>query len=223
MTGGDITRATFEATRHFSGVRMQQGRVQLDADWNEQVDIAAHRERAEIRDVVGPSGVPKADRGFGLAATGDNSDLTLTSGRLYVDGVLCELESTAVAASDLAQDGVTVAAVLLDGRDLAEHDWIAIEADSGGPLQTRLSLVDFATLRLTFATDVSPTAVKGALRVRRVPTYTAQPDHPTPELTSQPNPTAARTLDLPDGAYLAYADVWERTPPRGPASWPRSG
>ncbi|HEX6608229.1 MAG TPA: DUF6519 domain-containing protein, partial [Chloroflexia bacterium] len=36
---GDITRSTFRPENHYDGVRMQQGRVQLDADWNEQVDI----------------------------------------------------------------------------------------------------------------------------------------------------------------------------------------
>ena len=41
MNGGDFTRTTFDPTHHYSGVRMQQGRVQLDADWNEQLDIAA--------------------------------------------------------------------------------------------------------------------------------------------------------------------------------------
>ena len=39
---GDFTRNTFKKEKHYSGVRMQQGRVQLDADWNEQVDIQVH-------------------------------------------------------------------------------------------------------------------------------------------------------------------------------------
>ena len=33
---GDISRETFDVAKHYSGVRMQQGRVQTDADWNEQ-------------------------------------------------------------------------------------------------------------------------------------------------------------------------------------------
>ena len=32
----DLTRNTFHPFRHFTQVLMQQGRVQLDADWNEQ-------------------------------------------------------------------------------------------------------------------------------------------------------------------------------------------
>ena len=36
---GDFTRDTFYPLRRFARVFMQQGRVQLDADWNEQVSI----------------------------------------------------------------------------------------------------------------------------------------------------------------------------------------
>ena len=39
---GDFSRQTFEAEQHYSAVLLQQGRVQLDADWNEELDIAAH-------------------------------------------------------------------------------------------------------------------------------------------------------------------------------------
>ena len=46
MTTGDITRSSFDPDRHYSSVRMQQGRVQLDADWNEQLDIQLHRDRS---------------------------------------------------------------------------------------------------------------------------------------------------------------------------------
>jgi hypothetical protein len=31
---GDYSRVRFDPKKHFSGVLMQQGRVQLDADWN---------------------------------------------------------------------------------------------------------------------------------------------------------------------------------------------
>jgi len=35
----DITRSTFDPTKRYTGVRMQQGRVQVDADWNEQIEM----------------------------------------------------------------------------------------------------------------------------------------------------------------------------------------
>ena len=40
---GDFSRQTYKKAKHYSGVLMQQGRVQLDADWNEQQAIARHR------------------------------------------------------------------------------------------------------------------------------------------------------------------------------------
>ena len=36
---GDFTRDTYNPSKQFLRVFMQQGRVQLDADWNEQVSI----------------------------------------------------------------------------------------------------------------------------------------------------------------------------------------
>ena len=36
---GDYTRFTFDPLKRYSGVLMQQGRVQLDSDWNEEIDI----------------------------------------------------------------------------------------------------------------------------------------------------------------------------------------
>jgi len=42
--------------------------VQIDADWNEQVDIAAERVRAGTRDVIGPAGGPLPAPGFEIVA-----------------------------------------------------------------------------------------------------------------------------------------------------------
>ena len=63
---GDFSRLTFRPRRHYSSVRLQQGRVQVDADWNEQIDIALHRDEVAIRDLVGPAAVPWAADGFAI-------------------------------------------------------------------------------------------------------------------------------------------------------------
>ena len=55
---GDFTRLTFDRKKHYRGVLMQQGRVQLDSDWNEQVQIAEHRYSTFFGDLVGQSGAP---------------------------------------------------------------------------------------------------------------------------------------------------------------------
>lgn len=88
---GDFSRFTFHRERHYSGVLMQQGRVQLDADWNEQVDILAHLRRSQGVDVIGISGVPRLGGGFQITPDGDN--LSISAGRIYVDGFLVENES----------------------------------------------------------------------------------------------------------------------------------
>lgn len=110
---GDFTRSTFRSYKHYSGVRMQQGRVQLDADWNENLDIFMHRIETETIDVIGECGVPVHNAAFGVVT--DISDLSteeqewlqkhgfdtlapgdfyLTRGRAYVDGILVENDQT---------------------------------------------------------------------------------------------------------------------------------
>jgi photosystem II stability/assembly factor-like uncharacterized protein len=64
---GDFSRVTFRPENHFSGVLLQQGRVQLDAEFNEHVAIEAHRDRETTRDVVGPSGAPLDGGGFAVS------------------------------------------------------------------------------------------------------------------------------------------------------------
>src|SRR4029078_11471776 len=80
---------------------MQQGRVQLDADWNEQLDLTAHRDRAEALDVIGPAGVPKVDAGFDLTVSDDGQDLILSPGRAWVAGHLCEADGSPTAVADI--------------------------------------------------------------------------------------------------------------------------
>ncbi len=86
---GDFSRYTFDPKKRYSGVWMQQGRVQLDSDWNEQQAINRHRAEEECRDVVGRSGAPSANPGFKITIDRDGN-LCIGKGRYYVDGILCE-------------------------------------------------------------------------------------------------------------------------------------
>lgn len=107
---GDFTRSTFDPKKHYSSVRMQQGRVQLDADWNEQMDITTHRVETEAVDLIGGCGGPIRHAGFHVvravaelstdeqarpenqdpAPLAGDGDFYLSGGRYYVDGILCE-------------------------------------------------------------------------------------------------------------------------------------
>lgn len=88
---GDYSRKTFNRKKHYRGVLMQQGRVQLDSDWNEQLDLQLYRTETEARDVIGECGVPKSGDGFKITTNG--RDLLIAPGRIYAGGLLCELEA----------------------------------------------------------------------------------------------------------------------------------
>ena len=90
---GDFSRISFDAKNHFSGVLLQQGRVTLDADPNEQGAILLHTLRMLARDLIGPCGGPADALGFGLAidtTVPTKPVLTIGAGRYYVDGILLE-------------------------------------------------------------------------------------------------------------------------------------
>ncbi len=145
---GDFTRSTFKPEKHYSGVRMQQGRVQLDADWNEQIDIAAHRTETEAVDVIGGCGAPMHKAGFSLT----NAPIPkIGHGSYYVDGILCENDADVeldkqpdlpvAALSDLitpknatVQDGLYIAYLDVWQRHITALEDDAIrEVALGGP------------------------------------------------------------------------------------------
>jgi hypothetical protein len=89
--------------KHFTRVLTQQGRVQLDADGNEQAAILWHYLQTLARDLIGPHGGPfskepgfEVEPGFKIVLFPDQrgaiSDLCIGHGRYYVDGLLCENE-----------------------------------------------------------------------------------------------------------------------------------
>ncbi|MDD5735795.1 MAG: DUF6519 domain-containing protein [Methanothrix soehngenii] len=122
---GDFSRDTFDHKKHYRRVLMQQGRVQVDADWNEQASILLQYMQSLARDIIGPYGRPsstgpngeKLDH-FRIIGDGDSEFSGVENGKFnnakgfligpghyYVDGLLCENE-----------------------------DWIAYNDQTGGPL-----------------------------------------------------------------------------------------
>jgi hypothetical protein len=85
----DCSRFSFHPWKDFFGVVMQQGRVQLDSDWNEWVAELTRRLQAGTMDTLGRAVVPRTTPdGFNILATG--GVLTIGRGRIYVDGILAE-------------------------------------------------------------------------------------------------------------------------------------
>ena len=85
----DISRQRFDPANDFSNVLMQQGRVQLDADWNEWNEILDRRWRSETIDIIGRCVVPlETSTGFEIQLSGGS--LTIGRGRIYVHGLQAE-------------------------------------------------------------------------------------------------------------------------------------
>ena len=95
---GDFSRSTFNRVKHYAGVLMQQGRVQVDADWNEQLALQLYRTWTETRDVIGCCGTPKCGDGFAISSFDNGADLLIHPGHYYVNGLLCDLDPQVVLA-----------------------------------------------------------------------------------------------------------------------------
>lgn len=65
---GDLSRNTFDRALHYSAVRLQQGRIVTDADWNEQADLTRYRAERQARDTIGACGAPMDAAGYALVA-----------------------------------------------------------------------------------------------------------------------------------------------------------
>lgn len=141
---GDFTRDTFVREKHYSSVRLQQGRVgPLDAEWNEQRDIDAHHSQTTRQDVIGLCGGPKGQdadgnplAGFALTAMG--SDLTISPGRYYVHGMLCENEA---------------ATLLTDQGDLPGYDPLGLTTETVAPAGIYLAYLDVWERHITALDD----------------------------------------------------------------------
>src|SRR5215212_9249987 len=90
---GDFSLLEENNEKKYSRVLMQQGRVLVDRDWNEQSAILLHYLQTLAKDLIGEHGGP--DNGFNLEFENkkdnkENIDLIIRQGRYYVDGILCE-------------------------------------------------------------------------------------------------------------------------------------
>ncbi|MEP6601888.1 MAG: DUF6519 domain-containing protein, partial [Nitrospirota bacterium] len=188
---------------------MQQGRAQLDADWNEQAAVLLHYLRSLGADLIGPHGGPAGNLGFRIVAlppaTSPVADFGITAGHYYVDGVLCEINSTPVSVTAVqAQSNIVVARWMVDGAPFQQGQHLELYDSSTKPHSVIVSIraATPSSLSLSLTPDINSfdwiTNKKATLFVRRILTYTTQPDYPV--------------LDkLTTGAsYMVYLDIWER-------------
>ncbi len=102
---GDYSLNPLTVRANVSRVLLQQGRVMLDSDWNEQSAALIHWQRDLGADIIGPHG--GVDDAFLIAIEGANKDrLSITRGVYYVDGIRCAnapLPLFGLTAKDLEQ------------------------------------------------------------------------------------------------------------------------
>jgi hypothetical protein len=86
----DTSRNRFAPWKNYSGVVMEQGRVQLDSDWNEWLAQIARRTQAGSLDILGLAAYPPTTPFAFLIGFDGSGNLTIGPGRMYVDGLLAE-------------------------------------------------------------------------------------------------------------------------------------
>jgi hypothetical protein len=181
---GDFSRSSFDPRKHYRSVRIQQGRVQLDADWNEQQDILLHLITTQLRDLVGPGGTSATEAGFAITLveqTGEPADeneaslpdehtrpgkrlpdFQIGAGRYYVDGVLCENEAPALYSG---QPDYPAAASLV--QEPVDHDHFLVYLDVW---QRHLTAWEDPTIReIALGGPDTTTRVKTVWQVKLLP------------------------------------------------------
>jgi len=116
-----ISNNSFNKDKQYNGVYLQQGRMLLDADWNEQVDIAKESLQTSLADVVG-SGLPK-NNGVSVDSAG-----TISKGIMYAKGKRIELKNTVPLLSCLPSIPATQPLIIY--ADIFEREITALEDDS---------------------------------------------------------------------------------------------
>jgi hypothetical protein len=91
---GDFSRVRFDRDNNYTAVLTQQGRVQLDADANEQRAIDEYLRTTGLTDIVGRTGTPIQNAGMAISVTPAADSILIGPGRYYVDGLLCESDGT---------------------------------------------------------------------------------------------------------------------------------
>jgi hypothetical protein len=193
----DFTRNTFTPAKNLRRVLMQQGRVQLDADWNEQAAILLHYLQTLAADIIGPAGAPKADAGFQLLPLSSSpKDFALSPGRCYVNGLLCEIAPSSVSWSTNSPGKIVVSSWFADGLPFVKGQILQI---TDGTVTVNASVLDLDQPSATVTVSDNLSSLKAAGTLTHVVSYTSQPGLPSP-----------KQLPTLGAAQAVYLDVWER-------------
>jgi hypothetical protein len=210
----DLTRDTFHPLKHYTRVLTQQGRVQLDADANEQTAILLRYLRALAADLIGPAGGPEKNLGFAitpLTPSPTPADFRIGFGNYYVGGLLCQADYTPIGI--FAADGGATGVVQVrnwsadfEQNPVPSYELFDDDAESTFvPVVVEITDANRAAGQITIS---GLPATFGSLtnpKLRRIITYLHQPDFVYSTASGAVSPPA-----LPNGFLQIYLDVWER-------------
>ena len=183
---GDFSRVSYRPEKNYSRVLMQQGRVQLDSDWNEQAALLVSQGREAVRAIIGPAGAPQGDDAQGRPIAGfrvvaKQGALSATGGLYFVAGLLARSDKSQIIRydKDMGKSGQYVAYLDVWERHVTALDDPDIrELALGGPdtatraqimTQVRLRRVADRGERFTCADFVPPAPASGTLIADTVP------------------------------------------------------
>ena len=88
----DISRYLHQPGKHYSSVRMQQGRVILDSDWNESERLDDEEARRVNLDLIGGKGT--SNEGFQISNVSENGtyDFDIAAGSYFLGGMRFEID-----------------------------------------------------------------------------------------------------------------------------------
>lgn len=218
----DLTRDTFHPLKHYSRVLTQQGRVQLDADMNEQAAILLRYLHVLAADLIGPAGGPQGNLGFAISRLTPSPtppDFQIGFGNYYVNGLLCQADFTPIAILPTTTANVFQVINWSSDFELTTIPYFEVfdatpaspNAAVSAPVAVQISNPQKAQSQVTIQPAQAGTSFSSFLnpRLRRLITYLHQPDYVFSIQTGAVSPPP-----LPSSADLTYVqiylDVWER-------------
>ncbi|MEO1208773.1 MAG: DUF6519 domain-containing protein [Cyanobacteria bacterium J06638_20] len=202
---GSRFTSLYNHSKNYLRVLMQQGRVQVDADWNEQVDTLLYHLHTLASDLIGPYGGPPEKYGFAIRKA-DDGNFIIGNGHYYVDGILCQLSGITVAMTKLEGNRATIPMWAVQYPEFQAEQYVEVfseEASAPDPVVTKIQQSDKLKSMVILSpldtnADLSAFVEAGVLpKLRSLVTYKTQ-SH-----TSMQTP-------LEPGLHLIYLDVWER-------------
>jgi hypothetical protein len=215
----DLTRDTFHPLKHYARVLTQQGRVQLDADMNEQAAILLRYLHTLAADLIGPAGGPVSNPGFEIIPlpAPKAMDFQIGFGNYYVNGLLCQADFVPMAIFPTTAPAVFQLMNWRSEFELQPNPYFyeifdaaasPVSPPTPGPAPVPVVIASASKTQnqyqITFQAAPNLTGFSTPT-LRRLITYLQQPDF-VYSTKSTPN----SPLPLESGSLQIYLDVWER-------------